>query len=195
MDGNPKPKTKTWRGRVFSDTRHAVVTWLEKELPLLSGDFIDIGAGNWGIPEKLTDKNKVKSFKKFDQKVYAGTQNNVDFYGDIENMPKDWTNKWDVALCIEVIECIPDPFKAVKEMHRILKPGGVLLLSCPYNYRAFGTGTWTDPKQNEKGVNDYWRITKQGLELLAKQFSSVSVVGFGGTGNHDRFGHCMKAIK
>lgn len=37
MDGNPKPKNKKWRGQIISETRHYVYSWLEKELPLLSG--------------------------------------------------------------------------------------------------------------------------------------------------------------
>lgn len=195
MDGSPNPKTKHYKGNDYSETRYAVIKWLEKELPLVSGSVIDLGAGNWQVPKQLLDFKKVKEYKTFDQKRYGGTKNQVDFYGDLQDMPKEWNNKWDVVLCLEVIECIPDLFKAFAEMYRILKPNGVLLLSCPYNYRWFGDGSWDNEKQNKKGVSDYWRPTRQGLELLAKQFSNVKIEGFGGTGPHDRFVHCLKGIK
>ena len=32
MDGNPNPKSKYWRGKDYSETRFAVIQWLEKEL-------------------------------------------------------------------------------------------------------------------------------------------------------------------
>ena len=195
MDGNPVPKTKKYKGELYSETRYAIIQWLERELPLISGRVIDIGAGNWKIPRQLMDKSKVKEYKTFDKKVYGSSKNIVDHYGDIQDMPKEWSNQWDTVLCLEVMECVPNPFKAMEEMHRILKPGGMLLLSSPFNYRWFGSGSWDDPKQNAKDVRDYWRITKQGLELLAKDFVKVEVVGFGGTGNHDRYVNCMKAIR
>ena len=191
MDGNPNPKNRTWGGQQYSETRFAIIKWLEKELPLLKGSVIDIGAGGWNVPKALLNK-KITTYTSFDQKVYGSSKNKVDIYGDIQKMDQSWNNKWNNALCLEVIECVPNPFAAFDEMYRILKPGGVLLLSAPYNYRAFHRGAWKDPNQ---GAPDYWRITKMGLELLAKKFSKVDVVGFGGTGDHDRFGHCLKAIK
>lgn len=195
MDGYPTPKSYKWRGQIVSETRYYVYTWMEKELPKLSGRIINIGAGGSPVPRQLLDFSKVKKYTTFDKKIYGGSKNPVDIYGDVQNMPQDWAGKWNAALCIEVIECVENPFKAFDEMYRILKPGGVLLLTCPFNYRHFGDGAWYDPKQNKKGVKDYWRPTKQGLELLSKKFSKSRVEGFGGSGPHDRFVHCLRAVK
>lgn len=41
---------------------------------------------------------------------------------------------FDLILCSEVIEHIPDHRSALAEMHRILKPGGILILSTPQRY-------------------------------------------------------------
>jgi len=191
MDGAPIAKSCVWRGQKYSATRFEIIKWLEKELPTLNGSVVDIGAGGWDVPRKLLN-SKTTTYKTFDQKIYGASKNKVDVYGDIQNMPAQWSNYWDNALCLEVIECVQNPFAALDEIYRILKPGGILLLSAPYNYRAFHQGTWKDPKQ---GAQDYWRFTKMGLELLAKKFSKADVVGFGGTGPHDRFGHCLKAVK
>ena len=195
MDGHPNKKSKLYEKNLYSETRYAVIKWLEKELPKVSGDVVNISAGNWPIPKKLLVPEKIKSYKTADLKFYGATKNVVDFYVDVHKLPKDWENKWDCVLNFESLECYENPFVAVGELHRILKPGGLLLLSCPFAYRWFGDGSWADPKQNLKGVKDYWRPTKQGLELLTKAFSKVEVVGFGGTGPHDRFVHCLKAIK
>lgn len=39
---------------------------------------------------------------------------------------------FDAVKCIEVFEHIPEPVKAVKEFSRILKPGGILILTAPF---------------------------------------------------------------
>lgn len=41
---------------------------------------------------------------------------------------------FDLVLCSEVIEHIPDPAGALASMHRILRPGGTLLLSTPHRF-------------------------------------------------------------
>ncbi|MBW2632389.1 MAG: methyltransferase domain-containing protein [Deltaproteobacteria bacterium] len=193
MDGNPHPKNKAWRGQKYSDTRFAIIKWLEKELPTVSGKIINIGAGGWPVPKSLIPPANIKVYKTFDKKYYGDTKNVVDIRGDVQKMPPEWTNKWDVILCLEVIECVPNPFKAFKEMYRVLRPGGTLLLSSPFNYRFFGQNTGLGKKKNR--VYDYWRITQDGLEELCKDFKQVEIKGFGGTGPHDRFTYCVKATK
>lgn len=43
-------------------------------------------------------------------------------------------HSFDLVLCTEVIEHIPDSKRALSEMHKLLKPGGVLILSTPQRY-------------------------------------------------------------
>jgi SAM-dependent methyltransferase len=38
---------------------------------------------------------------------------------------------FDYVISSEVIEHVPDPFKAVAELHRVLKPGGTLVITTP----------------------------------------------------------------
>ena len=192
MDGHPNKKSKKWNGALYSETRYAVIKWLEKELPNITGDVLNVAAGNWPVPKKLLTNPKLKSYKTYDKQNYGSSKNNVNHYGDIHNMPADWTKKWDCVICNQAIECFENPFKAMDEIYRVLKKGGVLLIDAPFNYRWFGVGSWDNPKQ---GATDYWRITKDGWKLLTKKFGSVSIEGFGGTGEHDRFVYCIKAVK
>jgi len=39
---------------------------------------------------------------------------------------------FDYVLCCEVLEHVPDPALLVREMHRVLQPGGHLLIGVPY---------------------------------------------------------------
>jgi len=44
------------------------------------------------------------------------------------------SDSFDLILCSEVIEHIPDSRRALAEMHRLLRPNGVLILSTPQRY-------------------------------------------------------------
>ncbi len=45
----------------------------------------------------------------------------------------------DIVLCYEVIEHVPDEEKALSEIHRVLKPGGELIISVPNKAWIFET--------------------------------------------------------
>jgi SAM-dependent methyltransferase len=41
---------------------------------------------------------------------------------------------YDFVFCIEVLEHVPNPFGTLGDIHRVLRPGGVLILSVPNPY-------------------------------------------------------------
>ena len=55
----------------------------------------------------------------------------IDLVCDITDIPEP-NASFDVILCSEVIEHIPDPAKAIAEFDRLLKPGGKLILTAPF---------------------------------------------------------------
>ncbi len=88
-----------------------------------------------------------------------------DIIGDIHHLPLA-DNSEEAIACIAVLEHVTDPFLASREMHRVLKPGGMCLVYLPFLYYFHA----------EKGYyGDYWRYTKQGLGLLFKDFSTIEI--------------------
>ena len=70
---------------------------------------------------------------------------------------------FDYMVCTEVLEHLLRPFDAVDEMWRLLKPGGWLFLSVPFNLRIHGP------------LPDCWRFTEHGLRSLLRQFRIVEL--------------------
>jgi ubiquinone/menaquinone biosynthesis C-methylase UbiE len=56
----------------------------------------------------------------------------IDILSDITDIPVQ-NESFDVVLCSEVLEHVPDALSAIRELSRVLKPGGTLLLTAPFN--------------------------------------------------------------
>jgi len=65
---------------------------------------------------------------------------------------------FDVVLCTEVLEHLPEPQKAIDEFERVLKPGGTLLLTTRFIFPI------------HDAPHDYFRYTKYGLRYLLRRF-------------------------
>lgn len=58
-------------------------------------------------------------------------------YGDVRKIPYS-DSYFDFIISIGTVEHFPDTIKALKEMRRILKPGGVAMISIPVKYDIWG---------------------------------------------------------
>ena len=56
---------------------------------------------------------------------------NCDLHTDIEQIPFD-DGSLDAILCIEVLEHVANPFKALDEIYRVLKSGGKVFFTTPF---------------------------------------------------------------
>ncbi len=58
---------------------------------------------------------------------------------------------FDAVLCTEMLEHVPEPIRVVRELARILKPGGSLILTAP-----LGSGIHQEPFHFYGGYTPYW---------------------------------------
>jgi SAM-dependent methyltransferase len=81
------------------------------------------------------------------------------YIGDITKRNESLDDSaYEYVVCTEVLEHTLQPFDALAEIWRILKPGGMLFLSVPFNLRIHGP------------LPDCWRFTEHGLRTLLRKF-------------------------
>lgn len=136
-----------------------------------SKEVIDIGGSlrlNLGKGNRVESKNEwlLPYIEKIDYKILDPVPNyNPDIVGDIHNLPFENDSK-EAILCIAVLEHVENPIKAMSELHRVLKPGGKLLIYVPFLYYYHA---------HEGYYGDYWRFTIDTLKNFAKPFSESEI--------------------
>ena len=86
----------------------------------------------------------------------------IDIIADIEDLTKEGT--YDAVLCEEVLEHVKNPNVALKEIYRVLKKGGTLVLTAPFN-----SLTHYAPHFYSTGFSSYYynhHLTELGFEII-----------------------------
>jgi SAM-dependent methyltransferase len=94
----------------------------------------------------------------------GGTSTDEDAKGDLLALPFQ-SDAFDGVILTEVLEHCIDPKAATAEVFRVLKPGGLLLVTSPF--------LW--PTHQTEDYKDYWRFARQGWELLLSAFVEVQI--------------------
>ncbi|NQU12258.1 class I SAM-dependent methyltransferase, partial [bacterium] len=115
-----------WHQRLQFD-RHEVVRFVGRHLPadLAGRRILDAGSGSAG-EQHFRDQLARGQCHACDIAARPG----VDYLADLQQLPiRD--SSYDLALCTQVLEHVPQPARACQELFRILKPGGHLLVTVP----------------------------------------------------------------
>ena len=100
----------------------------------------------------------------------------ADVKADICNLPfKD--NTYDIILCNHVLEHIPDDTKAMQELYRVLKPGGMGIFQIPQDLNrevTFADDSIVDQKERTKIFGQYDHVRIYGRDY----FDKLRSIGF-----------------
>jgi SAM-dependent methyltransferase len=100
----------------------------------------------------------------------------ADVKADICNLPFQ-DNQYDVLFCNHVLEHIPDDTKAMQELYRVLKPGGMAILQIPQDLNratTFSDDSITDQKERAKIFGQYDHVRVYGRDY----FDKLRSIGF-----------------
>ena len=119
-----------------------------------SSKVLEIGAGQLSYKRLFKDCDVTST----DLKMYQG----VDEIMDVRNL-KYKDGSFDYVVCISVLEHVFDTKKAISEIRRVLKKGGVAVINTPFLY----------PLHDEP--HDYFRFTEHAYRQMLSDFSRVEI--------------------
>jgi ubiquinone/menaquinone biosynthesis C-methylase UbiE len=98
----------------------------------------------------------------------------IDYISDANSIPVE-DDAFDVIICTEVLEHVPEPIKVLQEIGRILRPGGNLILTAPLT-----SGLHQEPYHFYGGFTPYWYQKY----LTQFDFSDIEISPNGGFFKH-----------
>ncbi len=145
---------------------------------LISGKVLEIGTGSgYGVEMISGVAAEFVTVDKFDTKLDFSKYPNVKFLQ--QNVPplgfED--NTFDSAITFQVVEHIKDDHSFIREIHRVLKPGGRLVITTPNRKMSITRNPWH--------IREY--TVEQFRQLLAKYFSKVEAKGVYGNEKSDLY--------
>lgn len=119
-------------------------------------------AGQYALAEKYAQLTKQRGYFGLD--VEAGA--NVMFVADAHCLPIA-NESLDGVIMVSVLEHLYDPIRAVNQVARVLKKGGVYFSYAPF-YHPY-----------HASPHDYFRFTQEGYRHMLQDFSRVEMVSGG----------------
>lgn len=149
-----------WRNRLFSAATLAL--WrAARPVTLRSarGRVLDAGSGRGSWRGVIVAGGG--EYESID--VAPRGEDRPTWVGDIMAMPQVPDGRYDCVVSHQVLEHLPRPWRALAEFHRVLRPGGQIVISVPHLSRR------------HELPHDYFRFTQEGLGALLADAGFVDV--------------------
>jgi SAM-dependent methyltransferase len=136
-------------------SRYGMYTKIEKALgpmELKRGRCLVIGDTLKGKGANPTLPNMIPQITEIDAPDYPEV--------DMQDLPYE-DNTYQYVLTDQVLEHVRKPWVGVSEIHRVLKPGGIAIITSALMFPQHGV------------PYDYFRFTPDGLRVLCEDFSKI----------------------
>ena len=137
---------------------------LRRILSTLEGAVLDVGCGDKPYALWLSSAEEHIGID-----IVAGPKVDHLLFAD-----KPWPFddcRFDAIVCTQVLQYVGNPSLFIAEMIRVLRPGGTIVLSVPFNYNEHNV------------ISDYWRYSGTGLTKLFVGLEIVETRRQGGFGS------------
>ncbi len=166
MTGGETGKWSFWKFNWLAN--HKILAALERARVHARGELLDMGCGR--KPFAPLFAGRITRYWGTDLSVspYLGAAR-LDAYARAEAQPfRD--DSFDTVMGLSMLTYLPEPIRMVREAHRLLKPGGVLILEF----------TQMVPLHDEP--HDFFRFTRYGAQYLLEQagFEPLEYIPIGG---------------
>ena len=122
----------------------------------LPSPVLEIGSYKVAGQEEIAD---LRPF--FPGKAYLGIDTRpgpgVDQIADVEALPFP-ESTFGTVIAMSTFEHVPRFWRGFEEIHRVLRPDGVLFVCCPFYFHIHAF------------PSDYWRFTPEAFEVLLEQY-------------------------
>jgi SAM-dependent methyltransferase len=142
---------------IFQPDRYFLKEQIKKHSAKISGMMLDAGSGRYG---------RYDGVLKFERRISLSNDpaGEPDLIANLSKIPLA-DNSIDSILCTQVLGDVYEPLIVLAELHRVLKPGGYLLLS-----ESLLGELHDEP-------NDFWRFTSHSLKyLLTKTGFEIEII-------------------
>lgn len=133
-----------------------VADFYNRNLPMFaSGDLLDLGCGKQPLYGAYEPHTRWVVAVDWPSSLHASPH--LDAYCDLTRPLPFRDSSFDTVLSSDVLEHVPDPRLMFREVGRVLRAGGVLLLNTPFLYPV------------HEAPHDYLRHTRFSLARLAEE--------------------------
>lgn len=113
----------------FFFVRRGIYSFVKEKAPLCSGRLLDFGCGSKPYQSLFNVQEYIGV--DFENEGHPHLNEYIDFLYDGKKIPFN-NDYFDCVLCSEVFEHLFEPDSLLKELNRVLKSGGIMLLTCPF---------------------------------------------------------------
>jgi len=136
-------------------------------------------------PKRILHIAPEQAFRKRFKKIFGDRYVTADLHSPLADIKADITdlpfaaNEFDIILCNHVLEHIPDDRKAMRELYRVMKPGGYGIFQVPLDARrtrTFEDPTVTDPRRRAELFGQYDHVRIYGTDYFDRLHEAGFVV-------------------
>ena len=163
-----------------SPSRRMSNKWLRRVCADIQGDVLSLGSMSDIDCEGDTYRHYFKSASSY---LTSDVSDRAEVKLDVRDMSSVPSRRYNCVFCSGVLEHVDDFMAGMREITRVLAPGGVLLLGVPFRQAIHSI------------PDDFWRFTPFGIEYMLKDYEIIVIKPIGNSVKNFAISYWIKALK